>query len=147
MQSDPGRTADTGEWLRKAKLDLRAAEYGLEAEPPLSADVVFHCQQLAEKALKGFLTWHDEPFRKTHNLVEIGQQCAAMDQTLEDLLRRAGKAHGVCLEVPLPWRARRATSGRSPGGAGSRPGGLRGGSHSPASGGPPVTGRKEVISG
>jgi hypothetical protein len=29
---------------------------------------VFHCQQAAEKALKGFLAWHDVPFRKTHTL-------------------------------------------------------------------------------
>ena len=49
------------------------------------------CQQLAEKALKGFLTWHDRPFRKTHNLVEIGQQCAAVDGTLEDVVRRAAR--------------------------------------------------------
>jgi HEPN domain-containing protein len=59
--------------------------------PPLTADIAFHAQQLAEKALKGFLTWHDQPFRKTHNLVEIGQQCVAIDATLEDLARRAAR--------------------------------------------------------
>jgi len=26
--------------------------------------------------------WHDEPFRKTHNLVEIGEAHAAVDSTL-----------------------------------------------------------------
>jgi len=55
----------------------------------LAADVVFHCQQLAEKAMKAFLAWHDHPFRKTHNLVELGQQCAAFDPGLEPVLRRA----------------------------------------------------------
>ncbi len=59
--------------------------------PPLAADVVFHCQQLVEKALKGFLTWRDEPFRKTHNLVETRQQCAAVDGTLEATLRRGAR--------------------------------------------------------
>jgi hypothetical protein len=39
--------------------------------------------------MKGFLAWHDEPFRKTHNLVEVGQQCAAIDPGLADLMRRA----------------------------------------------------------
>jgi HEPN domain-containing protein len=43
------------------------------------------------KALKGFLTWHDQPFRKTHNLVEIGEQCVTIDTTLEDLARRAAR--------------------------------------------------------
>ncbi len=29
--------------------------------------------------MKAFLAWHDRPFRKTHNLIEIGEQCAAID--------------------------------------------------------------------
>jgi len=39
--------------------------------------------------MKGYLTWHDRPFRKTHNLVEIGQQVAELQPELEPLLRRA----------------------------------------------------------
>ncbi|MCL4466973.1 MAG: HEPN domain-containing protein [Chloroflexi bacterium] len=89
MPPDAARVAETREWLAKAALDLRAAEFEVTAQPPLTADIVFHCQQLAEKSLKGFLVWHDVPFRKTHNLVEIGQQCTAVDPTLESLLRRA----------------------------------------------------------
>jgi HEPN domain-containing protein len=91
MQPDPARVAETREWFAKAALDLRAAEFEFTAVPPLTADIAFHAQQLAEKALKGFLTWHDQPFRKTHNLVEIGQQCVAIDATLEDLARRAAR--------------------------------------------------------
>lgn len=91
MQLDAARVAETREWLAKAALDLRAAEFEFTAEPPLTADIVFHCQQLAEKSMKGFLTWHDEPFRKTHNLVEVGQQCAAIDATVTDLMRRAAR--------------------------------------------------------
>jgi HEPN domain-containing protein len=83
--------AETREWLAKASLDLRAAEFEFTAAPPLTADIVFHAQQLTEKALKGFLTWHDEPFRKTHSLVEIGQQCVAIDARLENVTRRAAK--------------------------------------------------------
>jgi HEPN domain-containing protein len=91
MQPEPGRMAETREWLARAALDLRAAEFEFTAVPPLTADITFHAQQLAEKALKGFLTWHDQPFRKTHNLVEIGQQCVAIDTTLEDIARRAAR--------------------------------------------------------
>ena len=89
MRPDPARVAETHEWLAKAALDLRAAQFEFTAQPPLTADIVFHCQQLAEKSSKAFLTWHDRPFRKTHNLVEIGQQCVALDPTLQDLMRRA----------------------------------------------------------
>jgi hypothetical protein len=44
----------------------------LAANPPLLGEVVFHCQQAAEKAMKGFLSWHDSPFGKTHDLALIG---------------------------------------------------------------------------
>jgi HEPN domain-containing protein len=58
---------------------------------PLTDDIVFHAQQAAEKAMKGFLTWHDQAFRKTHDLAEVGRQCSAVDSALEPLLKRAEK--------------------------------------------------------
>lgn len=63
-------------------------------------DIMFHAQQAAEKAMKAFLTWHDVPFRKTHNLEELGRQCVALDFTLAALVDQA---------VPLTeyaWRFR-----------------------------------------
>jgi HEPN domain-containing protein len=89
MPLDPERIAEARAWFVKAADDLRAADFERTAEPPLTSDIVFHAQQAAEKALKGFLAWHDRPFRKTHNLVEIGEACVLVDSTLEPLLRRA----------------------------------------------------------
>lgn len=68
-------------------MDLRGAEVDLAASPPLCGDAAFHCQQAIEKALKAFLTWHDQPFRKTHDLVELGGQSAQLAPELEPLLR------------------------------------------------------------
>jgi HEPN domain-containing protein len=89
MPHDAHRVADTRGWLLKAADDLRGAEIDLAAIPPLTGDAAFHCQQAAEKALKALLAWHDVPFRKTHDLAEIGQQCVALDVSLESLCRRA----------------------------------------------------------
>jgi HEPN domain-containing protein len=89
MPHDAHRVADTRGWLLKAADDLRGAEVDLAAVPPLTGDAAFHCQQAAEKALKALLAWHDVPFRKTHDLAEIGQQCVALDVSLEPLCRRA----------------------------------------------------------
>ena len=89
MQPDPVRAADTRAWLDKAAMDLRSAEADLGVSPPIVGDALFHCQQAIEKALKAFLTWQDEPFRKTHDLGELGMQCVALDGTLEALLRQA----------------------------------------------------------
>ena len=89
MLPDPVRTADTRNWLAKAHLDLRSADADLAASPPIMGDALFHCQQAVEKALKAFLTWHDSPFRKTHDLVVLGGECVGFDATLEELLRSA----------------------------------------------------------
>lgn len=89
MQPDPVRLEDTRGWLVKAEKDLRSAEHGLSASPPLLEDVVFHCQQAIEKVLKGFLAWHDIPFRKTHSLEEIGRQCVNIAPALKDLVDKA----------------------------------------------------------
>jgi HEPN domain-containing protein len=39
--------------------------------------------------LKGFLMWHGVPFRKTHSLEELGEQCLDLDITLKDLVDQA----------------------------------------------------------
>lgn len=70
-------------------MDLDTGAFELTADPPFSADVAFHAQQAAEKSIKAFLTWHAQTFRKTHNLVELGQACAALDGSLEPILRRS----------------------------------------------------------
>lgn len=85
MQPDP-RRADTLSWFGKAHKDLRYAEIDLAAEPPAPEDALYHCQQAAEKVLKGFLVWHDQPFPKTHDLGKLGKQAVQLDSTLEPLI-------------------------------------------------------------
>ncbi len=50
MPHDPALVAETRAWFRKAAEDLRAAEHALLAQPPLLGDLLFHCQQVAEKS-------------------------------------------------------------------------------------------------
>ena len=90
MDLDPKRIDDTKAWFTKAVIDIRSAEADLSANPPVLEDVLFHSQQIIEKALKGFLTWHSLAFPKTHNLVDLGKRCVSIDATLEPLLSKAG---------------------------------------------------------
>ncbi len=57
----------TREWLTKAAHDLQAARIvGATPDGPLDT-AIFHCQQAAEKALKGWLTASDISFEKTRH--------------------------------------------------------------------------------
>ena len=51
--------------------------------------MTFHAQQACEKSLKAILAWHDRPFRKTHNIEELGEVCLTIDPSLRDLVDRA----------------------------------------------------------
>ena len=68
---------------------IQAARRLLRPPRRLSNPAVFHCQQAVEKALKGFLAWHDVPFRKTDNLLEIGDACVRIDPALQEVVDRA----------------------------------------------------------
>lgn len=90
MESEDARIKDVRAWLSKAELDLRAAAHEISAPAEgLWGDVMFHGQQAAEKAMKALLAWHDVPFRKTHNLEELGQQCVALDAALRTVADQA----------------------------------------------------------
>ena len=110
MQHDPFRLADTRAWLTKAEKDLRSAEHALSASPPLLEDVVFHCQQAVEKALKGLLSWHDIPFRKTHSIEEIGQQCLAIEPAMKDKFYRAAPLTEYAWKFRYPGALEQPTS-------------------------------------
>lgn len=86
MLPDDEVLAEAEAWFLRAREDLRAADFELTADPPLLADVTFHSQQAVEKAMKGFLAFHRTVFRKTHNLVELGQACSAISEDLEPAL-------------------------------------------------------------
>lgn len=89
MQPDTERMAEIRAWLTKAADDLRAGAFERTADPPIVTDMVFHAQQAVEKALKAILTWHDRPFRRTHDLAELGAACVDVEPTLEEACRRA----------------------------------------------------------
>ncbi|MDR3234116.1 MAG: HEPN domain-containing protein [Planctomycetaceae bacterium] len=73
-------------WIFKAENDLQSANILIQQNPPLLDVAVFHTQQCAEKALKGFLSFRRQEIRKTHNPAELIRKCAALDSSFETLL-------------------------------------------------------------
>jgi HEPN domain-containing protein len=67
---------------------LDAAAWLLESPQALYGAVGFHCQQAAEKALKAYLTWQEQPFEKTHSLVALVGLCLRFSAEF-DVLRTA----------------------------------------------------------
>ena len=55
-------------WLRKALHDLAAARMLGASDPSLLDIAMYHCQQAAEKALKGFLVYWDQEVARTHDI-------------------------------------------------------------------------------
>jgi HEPN domain-containing protein len=79
-------------WLDSADRDYRAAEK-LSLDQAFFAQVIlFHCQQCAEKSLKGYLQWSDIRFPKTHDLtlllslcLELATEFGELEQACQDL--------------------------------------------------------------
>jgi HEPN domain-containing protein len=75
------------QWLKKAERDLIAAQK-LASELPDIA--IYHCQQGAEKALKGFLILHDQDPGDTHNINTLVKAASAFRPELTSALKEAG---------------------------------------------------------
>jgi HEPN domain-containing protein len=82
---DEAKRDEIRAWIAKAAQDLGAAEWLLTSPDPFYSPVGFHCQQAAEKVLKAYLTWRDEPFEKTHSLVALVGKSLPFDAAFQAL--------------------------------------------------------------
>jgi HEPN domain-containing protein len=102
MALDPILVEDTRNWLLKAAEDLEVASILMRHVPPLLSAAAFHCQQTAEKAFKAFLTWHDEPFRKMHDLKKIGGACTRIDRGLAEITKQVAPISDWAVDTRYP---------------------------------------------
>lgn len=63
-------------WLIKASHDFESAKRLSSGPDPILDTAIYHCQQAAEKAIKGYLIYCDEPFEKIHDLKILAKQAA-----------------------------------------------------------------------
>jgi len=109
MNPNEVRNRETREWLEKALDDLESARVLAAADH--AANALYHCQQSAEKSLKAFLTLHDRPFRKTHNLKELATRAQSSTYPSKGSRRRL-MSDGLLLENALPRRPLRGRGRR-----------------------------------
>jgi len=91
----------TRRWLKKAERDIIAAEKLLEAE--IYDYSLFHSQQAIEKFLKAFLTYHNKPFRKTHDVTFLLKLCIDGDESFKQRLEaEVDKLYPRAVEIRYP---------------------------------------------
>lgn len=73
------------QWFIKADNDLKTGQDELNTDHPATDTVCFHAQQGVEKYLKGFLAFHDQEIKKTHNLSAILADCLRIDTSFAEL--------------------------------------------------------------
>jgi HEPN domain-containing protein len=97
---DEARQELTRRRLTKAAHDLQSARI-LSDAPGGARDVaIYHCQQAAEKAVKGYLISRDEPFPKIHEIAPLIRQAIEFEPSFETMLE-AG--HSLS---PFAWQFR-----------------------------------------
>lgn len=96
MSADAVRQGEEARlWLAKVEEDIAVARRCLTGSEPLPGAAAYHCQQAAEKLIKGLLTLVAVPFRKTHDLDELTTQLA---EELPELGARAEPLRNL-----TPW--------------------------------------------
>lgn len=80
----PKNSGNYGDWLERAGNDLKAALaiFNYYEDPP-SDTVCYHCHQVAEKALKGYIVSKEGALPKIHDLVALFNICLQLDKDLE----------------------------------------------------------------
>ena len=77
------------DWLTRASHDLQAALTLAATTEPLLDTAIYHCQQAAEKAIKGWLQLHDDPFPKTHDIEGLAAQASKLNGDFNQFARAA----------------------------------------------------------
>jgi HEPN domain-containing protein len=74
------RTDLVREWFKKASDDMRVANTAFDTLHPKPLEIIwYHCQQAAEKSLKGFLVNQDVEPPFIHDLEKLREICMEFD--------------------------------------------------------------------
>ena len=73
------------DWYKFAMMDLDSAKYLCGMRPKPLEIICYHCQQSAEKMLKGYLVENAVEPPKTHDLIELRKMCEKINTDFEEL--------------------------------------------------------------
>jgi HEPN domain-containing protein len=99
------RSEHARQWIEKARSDLLNADNNLAARQVPYDTVCFHCQQAAEKLLKGFLVARGSEYPITHNLLVLLERVLDFDPAAESLRETLALLNPYSVEVRYPGDA------------------------------------------
>lgn len=74
------------EWFQYANTDFEAANF-LQTMRPMPLEIIcYHCQQSAEKYLKGFIALNGGVVQKTHDLVALNKVCSGYSANFQEIV-------------------------------------------------------------
>lgn len=88
-------------WFKKAEEDEFAGRVILESKQ-FPAPACFHFQQTAEKYLKGLLVFHNKPFPKTHDLLELETLLLEVEPKISQIHGELGFLNPYAIETRYP---------------------------------------------
>ncbi len=97
------RVTRAQQWQRFAAMDLDSAEYLLNMHPVPIEIICYHCQQSAEKYLKGYLVLCGKNPPKIRDLDELCKFCAEFSGTFKNIADHCSDltVYGVHSRYPM----------------------------------------------
>ena len=98
------------EWFEMANKDLESAKFLKDMRPQPLEVICYHCQQSAEKYLKGYIASQDDKVIRTHDLVDLNKKCrnyvADFSKISEECLRLTD--YGVNVRYPFHFELKKS---------------------------------------
>lgn len=90
------------QWIEKADHDLGTGQVTYLYIPQYCDTIAFHCQQAAEKYLKGFLLFLDIPFKRQHSLNYLLGLLSQKIEISNELYDNASVLEDFAVEIRYP---------------------------------------------
>lgn len=90
------------EWFKFADEDLSSAEFLLNKRPIPLEIICYHCQQSAEKYLKGYILLKGEKIQKTHDLIFLNNICKKYNEIFNKIEEECIELVDYGVEVRYP---------------------------------------------
>lgn len=90
------------EWLFKAYNDLKSAQKLMRGDDKILDTAIYHAQQCAEKSLKSFLSFKQQPLQKTHDVEFLTELCMELNGSFNAFLDDAKSLSGYNIAFRYP---------------------------------------------